>query len=240
MAPTHQRQGPPGALTAPPGGLQHLPDECPQQAAPSIPAPYGHLTLTRTAPGPDSSGQGWGWGGRGAGDLPLSPALPAQGTWGECSPSTSQQESSQTRGSSHRAREFRGAHRAAPSLLESVAVSPVPIFPSRVPCQLRSPCLCCACREGLVHALWLEGSRGRLVFTGVTAGTRVPAGDFGALCQHQSRGTADELPVCPEQQETGTVWAARAASAASAAPAAARAPRAPMGRAPASSLRMPG
>ncbi|XP_068511258.1 caskin-2 isoform X5 [Anas acuta] len=55
MAPTHQRQGPPGALTAPPGGLQHLPDECPQQAAPSIPAPYGHLTLTRTAPGPDSS-----------------------------------------------------------------------------------------------------------------------------------------------------------------------------------------
>lgn len=82
MAPTHQRQGPPGALTAPPGGLQHLPDECPQQAAPSIPAPYGHLTLTRTAPGPDSSGQGWGWGGRGAGDLPLSPALPAQGTWG--------------------------------------------------------------------------------------------------------------------------------------------------------------
>ncbi|NWZ31394.1 CSKI2 protein, partial [Asarcornis scutulata] len=47
--------GPPGALTAPPGGLQHLPDECPQQAAPSIPAPYGHLTLTRTAPGPDSS-----------------------------------------------------------------------------------------------------------------------------------------------------------------------------------------
>lgn len=85
MAPTHQRQGPPGALTAPPGGLQHLPDECPQQAAPSIPAPYGHLTLTRTAPGPDSSGQGWGWGGRGAGDLPLSPALPAQGTRGTLS-----------------------------------------------------------------------------------------------------------------------------------------------------------
>ncbi|NXI73660.1 CSKI2 protein, partial [Anseranas semipalmata] len=55
MAPTHQRQGPPGALTVPPGGLQHLSDECPQQAAPGIPAPYGHLTLTRTAPGPDSS-----------------------------------------------------------------------------------------------------------------------------------------------------------------------------------------
>ncbi|NXU59806.1 CSKI2 protein, partial [Turnix velox] len=31
-----------------PGGLQHLPDECPHQAPPSI-------TLTRTAPGPDSS-----------------------------------------------------------------------------------------------------------------------------------------------------------------------------------------
>ncbi|NXJ44992.1 CSKI2 protein, partial [Spizaetus tyrannus] len=55
VAPTHQRQGPPGALPAPPGGLQHLPDECPHQAAPSVPAPYGHLTLTRTAPGPDSS-----------------------------------------------------------------------------------------------------------------------------------------------------------------------------------------
>ncbi|NWI70283.1 CSKI2 protein, partial [Todus mexicanus] len=36
-------------------GLQHLPDECPHQAAPSVPAAYGHLTLTRTAPGPDSS-----------------------------------------------------------------------------------------------------------------------------------------------------------------------------------------
>ncbi|XP_068269238.1 caskin-2 isoform X2 [Nyctibius grandis] len=55
MAPAHQRQGPPGALPAPPGGLQHLPDECPHQAAPSVPALYGHLTLTRTAPGPDSS-----------------------------------------------------------------------------------------------------------------------------------------------------------------------------------------
>ncbi|XP_071429880.1 caskin-2 [Pithys albifrons albifrons] len=50
VAPAHQRQGPPGALPAPPGGLQHLPDECPHQAAPG-----GHLTLTRTAPGPDSS-----------------------------------------------------------------------------------------------------------------------------------------------------------------------------------------
>ncbi|NXK32980.1 CSKI2 protein, partial [Piprites chloris] len=50
VAPAHQRQGPPGALPAPPGGLQHLSDECPHQAAPS-----GHLTLTRTAPGPDSS-----------------------------------------------------------------------------------------------------------------------------------------------------------------------------------------
>ncbi|NWW85356.1 CSKI2 protein, partial [Rhynochetos jubatus] len=49
------RQGPPGALPAPPGGLQHLPDECPHQAAPSAPAACGHLTLTRTAPGPDSS-----------------------------------------------------------------------------------------------------------------------------------------------------------------------------------------
>ncbi|OXB56246.1 hypothetical protein ASZ78_006429 [Callipepla squamata] len=55
MAPTHQHQGTPGALTALPIGLQHLPDECPQQAAPSIPAPCGHLTLTWTAPGPDSS-----------------------------------------------------------------------------------------------------------------------------------------------------------------------------------------
>ncbi|NXL35187.1 CSKI2 protein, partial [Glaucidium brasilianum] len=55
VAPAHQRQGPPGALLAPPGGLQHLPDECPHQAAPSVPAAYGHLTLTRTAPGPDSS-----------------------------------------------------------------------------------------------------------------------------------------------------------------------------------------
>ncbi|NXG29208.1 CSKI2 protein, partial [Dromaius novaehollandiae] len=54
-APAHQRQGPPGALTAPPGGLQHLPDECPHQAAPSGPAAFGHLTLTRTVPGPDSS-----------------------------------------------------------------------------------------------------------------------------------------------------------------------------------------
>ncbi|KAM6297432.1 LOW QUALITY PROTEIN: caskin-2 [Aegotheles albertisi] len=54
VAPAHQRQGPPGALLAPPGGLQHLPDECPHQAALSISA-YGHLTLTRTAPGPDSS-----------------------------------------------------------------------------------------------------------------------------------------------------------------------------------------
>ncbi|KAF1498799.1 Caskin-2, partial [Megadyptes antipodes antipodes] len=55
VAPTHQHQGPPGALPAPPSGLQHLPDESPHQAAPSIPAAYGHLTLTRTAPGPDSS-----------------------------------------------------------------------------------------------------------------------------------------------------------------------------------------
>ncbi|XP_075296990.1 caskin-2 isoform X2 [Opisthocomus hoazin] len=54
-APAHQRQGPPGALPAPLSGLQQLPDECPHQAAPSVPAPYGHLTLTRTAPGPDSS-----------------------------------------------------------------------------------------------------------------------------------------------------------------------------------------
>uniref|UniRef100_A0A8C9ETN8 Caskin-2 n=1 Tax=Pavo cristatus TaxID=9049 RepID=A0A8C9ETN8_PAVCR len=59
MAPTHQHQGTPGALTAlpdcSPPRLQHLPDECLQQAAPSIPASYGHLTLTWTAPGPDSS-----------------------------------------------------------------------------------------------------------------------------------------------------------------------------------------
>ncbi|NXR33497.1 CSKI2 protein, partial [Zosterops hypoxanthus] len=48
VAPTQQRQGPPG-------GLQHLPDECPHPAAPSGPAAFGHLTLTRTAPGPDSS-----------------------------------------------------------------------------------------------------------------------------------------------------------------------------------------
>lgn len=47
-APTQQRQGPPG-------GLQHLPDECPHPAAPSGPAAFGHLTLTRTAPGPDNS-----------------------------------------------------------------------------------------------------------------------------------------------------------------------------------------
>ncbi|NWZ61051.1 CSKI2 protein, partial [Acrocephalus arundinaceus] len=55
VAPAQQRQGPPGALPAPPGGLQHLPDECPHPAAPSGPAAFGHLTLTRTAPGPDSS-----------------------------------------------------------------------------------------------------------------------------------------------------------------------------------------
>ncbi|NXL11694.1 CSKI2 protein, partial [Mesembrinibis cayennensis] len=55
VAPAHQRQGSPGALPAPPGGPQHLPDECPHQPAPSVPAAYGHLTLTRTAPGPDSS-----------------------------------------------------------------------------------------------------------------------------------------------------------------------------------------
>ncbi|XP_064323546.1 caskin-2 isoform X2 [Phalacrocorax carbo] len=55
MMPTHQRQGSPGALLVPPGGPQHLPDECPHQAAPSVPAAYGHLTLTRSAPGPDSS-----------------------------------------------------------------------------------------------------------------------------------------------------------------------------------------
>ncbi|NXW93125.1 CSKI2 protein, partial [Alopecoenas beccarii] len=48
VAPAHQRQGSPV-------GPQLLPDECPHQAAPSGPAPYGHLTLTRTAPGPDSS-----------------------------------------------------------------------------------------------------------------------------------------------------------------------------------------
>ncbi|XP_008943628.1 PREDICTED: caskin-2-like, partial [Merops nubicus] len=52
VPPTHQRQGPPL------GGLQHLPDEGPHQAAPSVPAAYGHLTLTRMAPGPDSSGIG--------------------------------------------------------------------------------------------------------------------------------------------------------------------------------------
>ncbi|NXE41076.1 CSKI2 protein, partial [Ptilorrhoa leucosticta] len=55
VAPAQQRQGPPGALPAPPGGLQHLPDECPHPAAPSGPAAFGHLTLTRTVPGPDSS-----------------------------------------------------------------------------------------------------------------------------------------------------------------------------------------
>ncbi|NXM49310.1 CSKI2 protein, partial [Gymnorhina tibicen] len=55
VAPAQQRQGPPRALPAPPGGLQHLPDECPHPAAPSSPAAFGHLTLTRTAPGPDSS-----------------------------------------------------------------------------------------------------------------------------------------------------------------------------------------
>nr|XP_021144334.1 caskin-2 [Columba livia] len=51
VAPAHQRQGSPV-------GPQLLPDECPHQAAPSVPAPYGHLTLTRTAPGPDSSAAG--------------------------------------------------------------------------------------------------------------------------------------------------------------------------------------
>ncbi|XP_068770179.1 caskin-2 isoform X4 [Struthio camelus] len=55
LAPAHQHQGPPGALTAPPSRLQHLPDECPHQTAPSVPAAYGHLTLTRMVPGPDSS-----------------------------------------------------------------------------------------------------------------------------------------------------------------------------------------
>ncbi|XP_065503975.1 caskin-2 isoform X3 [Caloenas nicobarica] len=51
VAPAHQRQGSPV-------GPQLLPDECPHQAAPSVPAPFGHLTLTRTAPGPDSSAAG--------------------------------------------------------------------------------------------------------------------------------------------------------------------------------------
>ncbi|KAK2528475.1 Caskin2 [Columba guinea] len=51
VAPAHQRQGSPV-------GPQLLPDECPHQAAPSVPAPYGHLTLTRTALGPDSSAAG--------------------------------------------------------------------------------------------------------------------------------------------------------------------------------------
>lgn len=82
MAPTHQHQGTPGALMAlpdcSPPRLQHLPDECPQQAAPGIPPSYGHLTLTWTAPGPDSSGQGCSWGGRMTRDLPLPPALPAR------------------------------------------------------------------------------------------------------------------------------------------------------------------
>ncbi|XP_010119789.1 PREDICTED: caskin-2 [Chlamydotis macqueenii] len=55
VAPVHQCQGPPGALLAPHSGLQHFPDECPHQAAPSVPAACGHLTLTRTALGPDSS-----------------------------------------------------------------------------------------------------------------------------------------------------------------------------------------
>ncbi|NXO88923.1 CSKI2 protein, partial [Certhia brachydactyla] len=55
VAPVQQRQGPPGALPAPPGGLQHLPNDCPHPAALSSPAAFGHLTLTRTAPGPDSS-----------------------------------------------------------------------------------------------------------------------------------------------------------------------------------------
>ncbi|NXA35955.1 CSKI2 protein, partial [Eudromia elegans] len=36
-----------------PGGLQHLPDECPQHAA--APATHGHLTLSRPGPGPDCS-----------------------------------------------------------------------------------------------------------------------------------------------------------------------------------------
>ncbi|NWX84101.1 CSKI2 protein, partial [Nothoprocta pentlandii] len=47
-APAQQRQGPPG-------GPRHLPDECPQPAAPSGPAAHGHLALTRTLPGPDCS-----------------------------------------------------------------------------------------------------------------------------------------------------------------------------------------
>ncbi|NXY55376.1 CSKI2 protein, partial [Callaeas wilsoni] len=55
VAPAQQRQGPPGTLLAPPGGLQHLPDESPHPAALSGPAAFGHLTLTRTVPGPDSS-----------------------------------------------------------------------------------------------------------------------------------------------------------------------------------------
>lgn len=83
MASTHQHQGTPGAPTAlpdcSPPQLQHLPSECPQQAAP---ASYGHLTLTWTAPGPDSSGQGCSCGGRMTADLSLPPALSVWGTLG--------------------------------------------------------------------------------------------------------------------------------------------------------------
>jgi len=245
-APAHQRQGPPGALPAPLSGLQQLPDECPHQAAPSVPAPYGHLTLTRTAPGPDSSGQGCSWGGRGVGDLPLSPALPVQGDVVGDSPSTSRRGNSQTRGSSCREREFRGARRAAPSFLVS-SVRDVPMSPGMSPCPLRASLASPGHPVCVVHA-----GRERCV----VCGRRDLVGGWVLLvslcwhvgpcrgplcpCQPRSRGAADSLPACPKQQEIGTAWAARAASAASAVPAAARAPRAPTGRAPASSLRTPG
>lgn len=169
VAPTHQRQGPPGALPAPPGGLQHLPDECPHQAAPSVPAPYGHLTLTRTAPGPDSSGQGCSWGGRGAGDLPLFPVLPVQGDTGGDSPSTSRWGNSQTRGSRLREREFRGARRAAPSLrVSSARLHPHIPFVHPLPAQVTLSVVHAGRWEGPTHCLWPEGSYGRLVFTGIT------------------------------------------------------------------------
>lgn len=138
VAPAHQHQGPPGALPVPPGGLQHLPDECPLQTAPSVPAAYGHLTLTRTAPGPDSSGQGCSWGGRGTGDLPLSPALPVQGDMVGDSPSISRWENSQMRGKG-----------SLGEPTEQPLPSPCP-RPGHVPvspCQPRSPCLCRACWE---------------------------------------------------------------------------------------------
>lgn len=203
VAPVHQRQGSPGAPPAPPGGLQHFPDDCPHQAAPNVPAAYGHLTLTRTAPGPDSSGQGGSWGGTGAGDLPLSPALPAQGGSGGDALSTSRRGNSQMRGCRCRERSFgKPVEQPLPS---SPCPLPgcVPMSPSCILCQPRSPCLCRACWEvGGTDASFVVG--GILWEAGFywchCVGTWVPAGDPVPCVSPDPRALLTASPPAPSSR----------------------------------------